>query len=621
MSMSPRWASIMWQVRRLWPLLLALTLSVESATAVFSHSTSSSSSSYIGAAVQFTPLPFSRSISPALAASNNVDRFESFIAEAREGRAQVIVFPEGATGMFAAEATGNTRDLMLAYCAHLPDNPPEGEQGAPLCYPSDPAPERTDSQYQVWKAACMAKEYGILLVMNLCEVRECSNGTINEHHSDSKAQSPPCPSDGRFQWNTALVIDASGHMVVKYHKSHLFGGGAVFDQAAAEAVSFMSDFGVRFGIFICFDMMYTEPISQLLQEGVRDILFPSWWVNGVPTTDAVAAQQAFSRLHNVNLIAANTGSWARNAGGGIYSQGRALNTSFVTQGAQSVGVNQLLIATIPILPSGYGIRGERMDDRAKSEMAALEKSAFEFVPCIPSLVNAAIANCTLFTPAILSKLIQRKQRALDDSEKMDMSVTITHGKITCDIAASFLSSVTEESNDEVFAAWAFDGVLHFPDTPDPLPLQVCALHHCESSKSSHHARASDDQPITCLPRYGPYVTRLSSFEIEASGLDRHTLPFPQLMVDDAQIIPDAQDATTFTDTQQLSQTASESDYLARTPFSDQRVVRWATTPSFRHQSLYSALIYGVTGIDESMPRPIIYDGEEAIASGAEITQW
>jgi hypothetical protein len=37
-------------------------------------------------------------------------------------------------------------------------------------------------------------------------------------------------------------------------------------------------FGVTFGLFICFDSLFPQPALSLLQQGVRNFVFPTSWV-------------------------------------------------------------------------------------------------------------------------------------------------------------------------------------------------------------------------------------------------------------------------------------------------------------------------------------------------------
>jgi predicted amidohydrolase len=63
----------------------------------------------------------------------------------------------------------------------------------------------------------------------------------------------------------------------------LFGETGFSTTADAEISILDTDFGVQFGIFICFDIIFEKPPVQLVKEwGVTDIVFPSAWFSELP---------------------------------------------------------------------------------------------------------------------------------------------------------------------------------------------------------------------------------------------------------------------------------------------------------------------------------------------------
>lgn len=70
-----------------------------------------------------------------------------------------------------------------------------------------------------------------------------------------------CPADDHYQYNTDIVFDEQGMLVAKYHKSHEWPGlRDAYDQPTSTSqVTFKSSFGVEFGLFICFDIMFEDP--------------------------------------------------------------------------------------------------------------------------------------------------------------------------------------------------------------------------------------------------------------------------------------------------------------------------------------------------------------------------
>src|SRR5690348_6443161 len=74
---------------------------------------------------------------------------------------------------------------------------------------------RFDDRPILQRASCMARKYGMWMVMDMGDVQFCSNKSINEIDAggdgvESKSASNACPSDGRFQYNTQIAFSNSG---------------------------------------------------------------------------------------------------------------------------------------------------------------------------------------------------------------------------------------------------------------------------------------------------------------------------------------------------------------------------------------------------------------------------
>lgn len=88
----------------------------------------------------------------------------------------------------------------------------------------------------------------------------------------------------------------------------------------AESKFFDTDFGVKFGHLICFDILFAEPAAGLLRQGVRNFVYPSKWVSELPFLTAIQTQQSWAYAHNVNLLAAGISDPEKGStGSGIYS--------------------------------------------------------------------------------------------------------------------------------------------------------------------------------------------------------------------------------------------------------------------------------------------------------------
>ena len=536
---------------------------------------------YRVAAVQFTPSGSYRD-PPLQVISESIDRFEPFIQNASARHAHLVVFPEGATGMFNAEAR-NTRDAALPYCTTV-----DGDINVwnPCRDHLDPPPKNS-SLYQLWRVSCFAMQYSIHVAFDTCEVRKCDSSI-----------DPSCPADGRYQWNTFIVFNDRGVMIARYHKAHLFGEGQIFDQASPVPTTFTTTFGVTFGLFVCFDILYPHPAGDLVKAGITDFIFASWWVNPAPSTNAMIQQQAFSRLNQVNLIASNIGASGANSGGGIYASGEVRASLFEPD---AMNVNQVLIAklplrmhpkpTVPSTPRLAPIRHavEVMSHSRSSSFSSstssshrvhsfksYELSSLVYNTCQPNRMFAGSANCTTFNSSTIQATALELGLVLDEKMAgMNIQIPVTMGGLSCMVEVGFDKIVEGER----FAVFAYEGVQLFPDTPGNLSMQICALQHCNDMADSHlntpsHFNVQSD--FACSDSYKSYDSHVSNFNIVASGIESDASPFPMVGIKNGQLLK----------------------YTNHTQFIDKtvdgtRAVQWSTTDAFKPLSLYSTLIYGI----------------------------
>lgn len=121
--------------------------------------------------------------------------------------------------------------------------------------------------------SCAAQKLGVYVVINLTEKELCS--AVPEDNR-------PCSAAGYNIFNTNVVFDRQGVIVSRYRKVHLYGEqkNTTF---TPEFGWFDTDFGVRFGHFICFDILFYTPAQQMVEKyGIKDFIFPSMWFSQLP---------------------------------------------------------------------------------------------------------------------------------------------------------------------------------------------------------------------------------------------------------------------------------------------------------------------------------------------------
>lgn len=140
-------------------------------------------------------------------------------------------------------------------------------------------------------------------------------------------------------FNKAVAFGIDGTLLAVHHKHHLAHSllpkenisqkrdGLVYnpgplgvyndDVCAAwpvpDSTTFMSHFGVKFGMIICHEINFASPVRSMIKEGVRDVIFPTQW-GGSYGGYFGGTQSGFAVAHQVNLLSAN----GMNGGSGIW---------------------------------------------------------------------------------------------------------------------------------------------------------------------------------------------------------------------------------------------------------------------------------------------------------------
>lgn len=285
----------------------------------------SASGSYRAAVVEFAPVQAAKDAAVDEVQALKLQNFGALAAFAKEAKAngsQIIVFPEyGITG--DGDLGGDfTRKSVQPFLEEIPkaENPCQEKAALP-------------ASSTIVQASCLARNLSMVVVFNLATREQCIAG----HEG--------CPGDGQLVHNTAIAIGENGAILSVYHKRHLFGDESGYmNPSSNPKARFKTGFGVTFGMFICFDMLW-----EIADPDVTDFVFPTDWVNNayIIGPKAIAAQETWAWAHQKNLLASNYGGFAKeSSGSGIYSKGRTL-TSFYnpTKSPQS----KLLIADVPYL--------------------------------------------------------------------------------------------------------------------------------------------------------------------------------------------------------------------------------------------------------------------------------
>lgn len=260
-----------------------------------------------------------------------------------------MVFPE-----FGLTATAeSTREGLYPFAEIIPDVAED-----PYAEPINPcaAPEEFADRPILLRMSCAARDNSLLVLVNTIDWVPCSD-ISNSNSNSSSSRSEDCPADGHFQYNTDVLFDENGVLVAKYHKSHEWPGFIkAYDQAPEPTtVTYSSSFGVQFGLFICFDIVFPDPAVVLVDISVRHFLYA---VKQGQLGESTIIPH-WSATHNATLLSANYGSgsadWKPPSDcSGIIVNGTTLDAKkvplAVSTGAPAAAFEgeNILIAAVPV---------------------------------------------------------------------------------------------------------------------------------------------------------------------------------------------------------------------------------------------------------------------------------
>ncbi|XP_045516409.1 vanin-like protein 2 [Pieris brassicae] len=248
----------------------------------------------------------------------NVQNYLTLIRDAAAKDADVVVFPELCLN------PGQDHYVPIPFNGLLKD---------------DPIPAIRPYLYHEILVAISsaARENAIYVVVNIQETMNCEDAPGEE-----------CPEKKTYIFNANIVFDRQGAVISRYRKMNLFGEYTRTPALKPDLGEFSTDFGVRFGHFICFDLMFQVPAVQTPQKlNVTDIIYTGMWVSELPYLTAVQIQEAYAYSMNVNFIASGANNVTEGgAGSGIYSGKAGALISFMP----GLPTTRLLVTRVPKVP-------------------------------------------------------------------------------------------------------------------------------------------------------------------------------------------------------------------------------------------------------------------------------
>lgn len=171
------------------------------------------------------------------------------------------------------------------------------------------------SENPIQELSCAARDAAKYVVINIVMKRNCT-AEKEENVEDTRE----CPESNINLYNTNVVFDRSGAVISVYRKFNLFGEPGIHRTLKADISWFDTDFGVRFGHFICFDLAFDMPALELVRLGVKNFAFPTMWFSEIPFLTGAQAQQSWAYANNVNFLGAGANNpLVGSTGSGIYA--------------------------------------------------------------------------------------------------------------------------------------------------------------------------------------------------------------------------------------------------------------------------------------------------------------
>ncbi|CRK88417.1 CLUMA_CG002189, isoform A [Clunio marinus] len=296
-----------------------------------------------------------------------------------------------------------------------------------------------DAENLVKKISCAAKTAQRYVVVDIVTKIKCPDAEMIESGDPRNCNDR---DDGFSYYNTNVVFDRNGTIIARYRKFNLF-GEEVDTPYKAEIVTFETDFGVKFGTFICFDLMFRWPALEMVRnvennyEGVTDVIFTTMWFSELPFLTAVQVQQNWAYQNDVNMLAAGANNPAvGSTGTGIFA-GRKGSLVSVMEGTTKTN---LYTATVPKKVLGDSIVVEHNSTkRSKEEMATLKLKRdqldayeIEFLPPGDAEGTTTIERRRCLNENCLNVTIVYRYENILNAPSYEYALAFYHGKRTFD---------------------------------------------------------------------------------------------------------------------------------------------------------------------------------------------
>ncbi|VVC33943.1 Hypothetical protein CINCED_3A002730 [Cinara cedri] len=463
---------------------------------------------YIAAAVEYHP---NLGPHPLQSIENNLPIYEDIIHNASQYDVDILVFPEaGLSGVILPQDRKEIRKFLMEI--------PSPESNTIPCF----------NEYcstVLSKLSCAARLHHMYVVVNLPEIEYCN-----------KEDSAQCSEDSANYYNTNVVFDREGRIIARYRKFNLFIELGFNHTKLSELCTFDTDFGVRFGMFICFDILFQDPAARLVQEsGVKDVIFSAAWFSEVPLLAADSVQAGWAYANDVNLIAAGYNDPKMCGGGsGIYAGKDGPLVMYMPDRAGT----HIILSRVPKRRYHNNNGGQSYNKRSISSTYLTFMSDYLVLPYgkEKNLPNSnRPSDLRFFADNSFKYFNVAAMRSADPDTSQDETLTATfeykRDGFECAMTVSWLN---ENNNDTTcYDMFAYTGTKRFGILN--MHIETCGLTAYKQSGPGGGAIVHYDPPKD--------MVTITAIAIRARSTNLDTLPIPSTL--DARNYPLASDHYTF----------------------------------------------------------------------------
>jgi hypothetical protein len=243
---------------------------------------------------------------------------------------------------------------------------------------------------------------------------------------------------------------------------------------------------------------------------IRNFLYSTWWGNTIGVSIAIQQHQAFSRIFDANILAANTAGGPNKSGSGIFSLGEPLAVSY-SPDPTATNQSALIISKIPILDETPSFQ---IENKALVPISSNYERTSPFKTCILGQ-GIGSASCLIFEPYDIV------------SQKDQIHFEVSQNGLKCTLEIREMKYISTPLN-VTWIFFALVGTSYYPDTIDPFNIEACGISFCSPSKK-------EEDTLNCVSPPIDSHLLLSDFTLQGIGFTSRTYVAPLLAVSDVKL--------------------------------------------------------------------------------------